>query len=127
MLGLTPQLGRLLNPDDDREPGSGRVAVLSYDYWRRRFGERADVMGQSILVNGQALAIVGVAPRGFHGTTRWPAPVILRADLDARGRSSRDGKGSTDRRSYWAYLFARLKPGIDIEPARATFNAQYPH
>ena len=88
VLGLTPQIGRLLNPDDDREPGSGRVVVLSYDYWRRRFGERADVIGQSIVVNGQALAIVGVAPRGFHGTTTARPSPHVRADLDARGDRS---------------------------------------
>jgi len=124
VLGLTPHLGRLLNHDDDREPGSGRVVVLSYDYWRRRFGERADVIGQSVLVNGQALAIVGVAPRGFHGTTLGGRP-LLYVPISMREAIVPRWKGLDNRRSYWAYLFARLKPGIEVEPARATFNAQY--
>ncbi len=124
VLGLTPQIGRLLNQNDDRQPGSGRVAVLSYDYWRRRFGERADVIGQSILVNGQPLAIVGVAPRGFHGTT-LPGRPLMYVPISLREAIVPRWKGLDNRRSYWAYLFARLKPGTEIEPARATFNAQY--
>jgi putative ABC transport system permease protein len=124
VLGLTPYLGRLLNHDDDREPGTGRVVVLSYDYWRRRFGERADVIDQSILVNGQALVIVGVAPRGFHGTTLGGRPVMY-VPISMREAIVPRWKGLDNRRSYWAYLFARLKPAIEVEAARATFNTQY--
>ena len=67
----------LLGPDDDREQGGGHVVVLSEDYWRRRFGGRADVINQPLLVNGQALTIVGVAPRGFHGTTIGVRPLYF--------------------------------------------------
>jgi predicted permease len=124
VLGLTPHLGRLLNRDDDREPGSGRVAVLSHDYWRRRFGERSDIVNQTVLVNGQPLTIVGVAPTGFHGTTLGDRPLMY-VPLAMREVIVPRWKGLDNRRSYWAYLFARLKPGITVEQARATFNAQY--
>jgi predicted permease len=124
VLGLTPHLGRLLNRDDDREPGNGRVAVLSYDYWRRRFGERPDIVDQTVLVNGQTLTIVGIAPKEFHGTTLGDRPLIY-VPLSMREAIVPRWKGLDNRRSYWAYLFARLKPGITVEQARATFNAQY--
>ena len=124
VLGLTPHVGRLLSRDDDREPGSGRVAVLSYDYWRRRFGERSDIVDQTMLVNGQALTIVGVAPKGFHGTTLGGRPLMY-VPISMREAIVPRWKGLDNRRSYWAYLFARLKPGVQVEHARATFNTQY--
>ena len=124
VLGLTPHLGRLLGPDDDRQPGSGQVVVLSYDYWQRRFGARSDVIGQPVRVNGQPMTIVGVAPQGFHGTTFGERPRIF-VPISMREHVVPRWKGLDDRRSYWAYLFARLKPGVSEEQARTIFNGQY--
>src|SRR5687768_8014328 len=124
VLGLTPHLGRLIGPDDDRQPGSGHVAVLSYDYWQRRFGARSDVIGDPVRVNGQPMTIVGVAPQGFHGTTFGERPRIY-VPISMREHVVPRWKGLDDRRSYWAYLFARLKPGVSAEQARTIFNGQY--
>src|SRR5687768_702130 len=124
VLGLTPHLGRLIGPDDDRQPGSGHVAVLSYDYWQRRFGARSDVIGDPVRVNGQPMTIVGVAPQGFHGTTFGERPRIY-VPISMREHVVPRWKGLDDRRSYWAYLFARLKPDISAEQARTIFNGQY--
>lgn len=72
--GLRPALGRLLNDDDDREPGAHPVAVLSYDYWTRRFGRNPKVVGSTVRitrkygVGGDIFEIVGVANSGFNGT-----------------------------------------------------------
>jgi hypothetical protein len=117
VLGLTPALGRLLTPDDDKTPGESHVVVLSYAYWQRRFGEDSGVLDQPLIVNGQTMTIVGVAPRGFDGTTLGFKPVVF-APITMRG-FSQPFKGFDNRRSYWAYLFARLKPGVSIEQARA--------
>ena len=65
VLGLQPALGRLLGPGDDGTIGEPHIVVLSHDYWRTRFGESRDVLNQPVVVNGQPLTIVGVAPRGF--------------------------------------------------------------
>src|SRR5258705_384738 len=65
VLGLVPQVGRLIGPDDDR---SGRaVAVVSDGYWRRRFGGRPDIVGSVVLVRGLPVTIVGVTPPSFFG------------------------------------------------------------
>ena len=51
--------------------------MLSHDYWRTRFGESRDVLNQPLVVNGQPLTIVGVAPRGFQGTTLGANPHVF--------------------------------------------------
>jgi predicted permease len=123
VLGLTAAVGRLLGPEDDRTPGESHVVVLSYRYWQRRFAADPAVVGQPLVVNGQTMTIVGVAPSGFDGTTTG-----LKADLFApitmRG-FSQPFKGFDNRRMYWAYLFARLKPGVTIEQARAALDTPY--
>ena len=65
-LGLSPALGRLLEPADDR-PGAPLVAVISYGYWERQFASNRDVIGLSITVDNHPVMIVGVSPRGFQG------------------------------------------------------------
>src|SRR5215468_3922855 len=66
--GLTPAAGRLFNEDDDRTRGSSPYAVLSYEYWTRRFARHGNVIGKSFRVDGRIYTIVGVAPKGFTGT-----------------------------------------------------------
>ena len=89
VLQLTPALGRLLGPEDDRAVGESRVVVLSHAYWATRFASNPDALNQQIIVNGQTLTIVGVAPRGFDGTTMGSKPTGVRADHLAR----HDGAG----------------------------------
>ncbi len=67
LLGIHPALGRFFRPpggDDARTPAE---LVLSYAYWASHFGERRDVVGATVKVNGRPFTIVGVTPRRFHG------------------------------------------------------------
>jgi predicted permease len=124
VLGVTPQRGRLISDRDEREQGGGYVAVLSDEYWRRRFAAREDVIDKTLVVNGQSLTIVGVAPRGFTGTTIGARPQVF-VPASMREIIVPRWKGLDNRRSYWAYLFARLKPGISREQAREALNRLY--
>src|SRR4029077_16707002 len=65
VLGLTAATGRLLTPEDDRAPGESHVVVLGYTYWQNRFALDPGVVNQTLIVNGQTMTIVGVAPKGF--------------------------------------------------------------
>jgi predicted permease len=65
-LGLVPIAGRLLAPDDDR-PGASPAAVITDNYWARRFGRDPGVIGRPLLVEGVPVTIVGVSPPGFSG------------------------------------------------------------
>jgi len=123
VLRLQPAAGRLLTPDDDKTPGESHVVVLSYAYWQRRFAEDPSILGQPLVVNGQSMTVVGVAPRGFDGTTLGVKPAVF-APITMRG-FSQPFKGFDNRRSYWAYLFARLKPGVSIEQARTMLATPY--
>lgn len=124
VLGVQPALGRLLGPDDDRNIGAHFVTVLSHGYWTTRLGANPGVLNDTIIVNGQAMTIVGVAPRGFNGTTLGNEPKLF-VPISMRGLMSPGWKGFDDRRSYWAYLFARLKPQTSIDQARAAMNGLY--
>jgi predicted permease len=124
VLGLTPALGRLFTPDDDKTVGTHFVVVLSHDYWRTRFAMSQTILNETLVVNGQAMTIVGVAPRGFNGTTLGDTPDIF-VPLTMRGLMQPGFNGFQNRRQYWAYLFARLKPGVSIEQATVAINGPY--
>jgi predicted permease len=124
VLGLEPALGRLLGPDHDKTIGTNSVAVVSHAYWVTRLGANPTVLHQTVLVNGQPMTIVGVAPRGFAGTTIGSEPqVFVPITMSA---VMPDGYDAFDnRRSYWVYLFARLRPGVSIVQARSGINQHY--
>ena len=124
VLGLQPALGRLLGPADDQTIGGHFVAVLSYGYWESRLGSDPAVLDSTIIVNGQSMTVVGVAPRGFVGTTLGSNPQVF-VPISMRGLVNPGFNGFDNRRSYWAYLFARLKPGVTMEQANAAINAVY--
>jgi len=65
-LGTATAMGRTLAPADDR-PSGAPVAVVSDDYWSRRFGKGADILGRTLTFGDTVYDIVGVAPRGFLG------------------------------------------------------------
>src|SRR5205823_4815124 len=66
VLGVDPSLGRALTSDDD-QPGRPAVAVISYDYWKRKFAQDPSVAGKTITLKEIPFAIVGVAPARFRG------------------------------------------------------------
>jgi predicted permease len=123
-LGVQPALGRLLTPADDRAPGTHFVVVLSHAYWRTSFDESPDVIDQPLTVNGHQMTIVGVAPRGFSGTVLGAEPKVF-VPISMSEQMIPNFKAVEDRRTYWIYLFARLKPGVAIDQARSGINVPY--
>lgn len=125
VLQLTPALGRLIGPQDEPKVGEGHVAVLSYDYWQNNFGRDPAVLGKILTVNGQPLTVIGVAPEGFTGTTLGQRPQVF-VPLTMRWLMEPFfPEGGQNRQQYWAYLFARLKPGVTIEQAESAINGPY--
>ena len=118
VLGVGAALGRVFTPADDRTPGGHPLAVLGYDFWRRRFLGRADVVGQPVLINGQPFTVIGVAARGFYGlelgvSSDVYVPVTMQPQLGPAWLKI------DDRRFRWVQVYARLQPGASAERAQA--------
>jgi putative ABC transport system permease protein len=124
ILGVRAEIGRLLDDNDDSTPGTHFVTVLSHAFWTSKLGGTPSVLNDTIIVNGQSLTIVGVAARGFKSTTLGTEPEVF-VPISMREQLSPGWKGFEDRRSYWAYLFARLKPGVSIDQARTAMDGVY--
>src|SRR5262245_18749477 len=67
VLGVPMMLGRGFTPDDDRADADSFVAVISHAYWTQKFGGAPDVLGKTLLVQGQPVTIVGVTAPAFKG------------------------------------------------------------
>jgi predicted permease len=119
LFGLEPALGRLLTPADDRGPGTGPYAVLSWDYWNHRFGRDPQVLGRSLHIADQTFEIIGVGPRDFTGTEKGTVTDVF-LPVNMNSLASRD---SVD----WHRTFLLLKPGVnpatDLEPLRQHLSA----
>ncbi|HKW68621.1 MAG TPA: ABC transporter permease [Terriglobales bacterium] len=110
-LGLGTIAGRDFTPDDDR-PNAPPVALISYGLWRSRFGASSAAIGQLISVDGKPVRVVGILPPDFEMPTLTPADLLLPQRIDWNQQKSQP-TGRVLR------CFARLKPGVSIEQARA--------
>jgi predicted permease len=124
VLGARPHIGRLFTQSDDTMPGGHPVAVVSYGYWTRRFGADPTVLNQTITVNNHPMTIVGVTARGFTGIDVGSAsdvlvPVMMKAQMTPTWNDL------DNRRSRWLNVFARLKPGVTIDQAKASMDVVY--
>ena len=123
-LGVQPALGRVFGVGDDVNIGEHSVAVLSYNYWENRLGKDPSVLNQTLIINGRPMTVVGVAARGFDGTTMGSQPDVF-VPLTMRGEMESWFQQFDSRTSYWAYVFGRLKPGVTLEQADQEINTVY--
>jgi predicted permease len=125
-LGVPAVVGRVF--DGRTEPAEGAIpqAVISHEFWQRRFGGAADVIGRPIALRGGVVSIVGVAPASFFGETvgerpdAW-APLAMQATVLPGRDWLRDAPGSVEK-VMWLHLFGRLGPGVTLERAQASAN-----
>jgi putative ABC transport system permease protein len=118
VLGVQPALGRLLVASDDTVANANPVAVLSFDYWQRRFGSDPAIVNQSVLVNGHPFTVIGVAQRGFHSVVMGDTPKLF-APMTMQSQVMPGSDSLEDRRYSWINVVARLKPGVSREQAEA--------
>ena len=119
LLGGRPIMGRTFRSDEDRIPAASRVAVISYDFWQRRFGNDSSLVGKSIRFNNQNTEVIGILPKGFYGldpdTEVWipfsTLPLFEQSELlDKRG-------------ARWHNVLARLKPDVTIQQAHSAMSS----
>jgi predicted permease len=118
MLGIKPYLGRLLTPDDDRNPGAHPVAVLSHATWVKRFGADPNAVGRRVELNGARYTVIGVAPPGFNGTEKlvrcdvW-VPMMMQPQIE------RSYPSLNQRWAENMFVLGRLQPGVSVAQAEA--------
>jgi putative ABC transport system permease protein len=121
VLGVRPALGRLLTPGDDRVAGGHPVVVLAHAYWTTRFGSDPSVIGQTLILNGQSMTVLGVAAAGFSGTTTTEQSQLF-VPLAMAGTM----RGPSEQRNdHWLYLTARLEPGFTRDRAQTVINGPF--
>ncbi len=124
-LGVQPLLGRLLTQADDEKPGAHPVAVLSYDYWQRRFGGDPAIVGGKLILNNHPMTVVGITPPGFYGTdlaevTDIRVPMMMATVFRPVPANRLQNSGH-----QWMEVLARLKPGMARDQAQARLDVLY--
>ena len=117
IFGLVPATGRLLSDADDEAPGAHAVAVLSYDFWTRRFGNDPNIVGRTFRDGSNVYQIVGVAPRGFTGTE--PGRLV-----DVFAPSTMNVQALDSPGWGWFRMWVRPKNGVTPEQVRAAMQAR---
>src|SRR5919199_1282433 len=118
VLGVRPQLGRVLTPADDVKGCGSPGAVISHAFWKREFGGDPSVVGRRLTLEGQPFEIVGVTPASFFGPEigrSYDVAVPLCAEALGGGENSLLASGT----SWWLTVMGRLKPGWTPERAAA--------
>ena len=124
VLGVGAAVGRVITPEDDRLRAGHPVAVLSYEYWRTRFGGDTGVIGKTIVVNNYPLTIIGVSQAGFDGVDIGYAPSV-RVPMMMKAHMTPQWDDLDNRRSRWTNVFGRLKPGVTPEQAKAALQPYF--
>jgi putative ABC transport system permease protein len=112
ILGVSPVLGRDFTAADNK-PGAEKVILLSYDAWKRDFAADAQVVGQTLRVNGRPATVIGVMPAGFK------FPVDEEIWIPFYNEFPRVPRGDLATRSV--AIMGRLKPGVTLSEANTEF------
>jgi putative ABC transport system permease protein len=119
-----PELGRTIGPDDD-QPGRDKVVVLSHSLWLSMFGGRADILNQSMPLNGERYQVIGVMPAGFEyprdSDVLYGLAVIKATQIWVPLALTPQQKA--DRDDFNGNAIARLSPGVSRAQAQAEMRA----
>ena len=111
-LGVSPVLGRNFLPEEDRQGGNTRVAVVTHGFWQRRLGGEPGIIGRTLALNGASYSVIGVLPQTFA----WTIPNLdLVVPLAADPGQSRG--------DHQMLVFGLLKPGFSLQQANDDLHA----
>ena len=111
-LGTRPMLGRVFVPEE-ATTGKNSVVVLSYAFWRQRFGADSSIVGRELSLNGRKYMVVGVMPERFQ--LRYPLPEAS----DLWRPMILEGETLANRQAHYLYVFGRLRRDVSIERAQS--------
>ncbi|HEX2666730.1 MAG TPA: ABC transporter permease [Candidatus Acidoferrum sp.] len=108
--GLRPAAGRLFTEDDDRTPGDPAYAVLSNEYWTRRFGRDPNAVGRTFRMDNRIFTVIGVSPKGFTGTEPGTMIDVFVPTMMHEGVTHSDWS--------WFRTLAVMRPGVRVDTVR---------
>ncbi len=114
VLGTRPAVGRVFGRGEEF-PAAGGVALVSHGFWLTRFGGDASLIGRTVTIDGVALEVVGVGPRGFRGVSGAADVFVPVAGL----ATMRGARRVTNAWSHWLYGIGHLRAGVSVEEAQA--------
>jgi putative ABC transport system permease protein len=131
LLGVEPELGRTILPEEDRA-GAPKVVLISHGLWHRRFGGDPGVIGEAILIDQEPFTVIGVMPPGFEAPSPWlvgkKTDVWFSLCLPPINEPLLE-----NRDVHWMVAIGRLKDGVSIDEAQGEMNliasrleAEYP-
>jgi predicted permease len=120
-LGIVPAVGRLFTPEDDVNRSGHPYVVLNFSYWKSRFGGDPRIVGTTLVLNNYKMTVVGVAQEGFDGvelgfSPKIFVPILMQPQIMVGNPEDM----LKERRNRWVNAFGRLKPGVSLEPAKAS-------
>ena len=128
-LGVKPLVGRTFTREDEKGPGSDPYAVISYAYWKKRFGLDISVLGKTIQIHKAFLTVIGVMPPGFFGeTVGQPPDAWLPMMMEPAVKPGRDwlhDDPSKVERVEWLMVAGRLRPGVSEKQAESSLNVLF--
>jgi putative ABC transport system permease protein len=129
VLGIGPQLGRDIRPEEDRAPGIAPIVLISHGLWQRRFGGDPNIIGQTVGLNLVPHTIIGVMPANFRGLTGG-------AEVWVPLMSSSNAGYTVDLNNAWSHSYfavarrkadvSELQAKMDVELIGAQINTLFP-
>jgi predicted permease len=130
VLGAGAAIGRTFTAADEHGPGTAPYAVISYDYWQRRFGGSPSVLDSRIRIGKADLSVIGVAQRHFLGENVGAVPDLwIPLDMQPLIMPGRmwlqDDPGHIAEKVMWLHAIGRLKPGVTRQQAQANVDVVF--
>ncbi|MBI3404936.1 MAG: ABC transporter permease [Acidobacteria bacterium] len=121
VLGVRPALGRVFRSDDDVVPEANPVVVLTYGYWKSRFGGDPSVVNEKVGINGVPMTVVGISAEGFRSVIPGNTPDFF-VPVNMKRSLTPTWDGLAERRVMFLNFFGRLKPGVTPEAAQSSIR-----
>ena len=122
LLGVNAAMGRTLTVDDDRIENPRQVVMLSYACWKNKMGADPGVVGRTLMLDGGAYTVVGVAPAGFTGLMIATEPDMF-VPLTIEWHFTHDADNlRSNRNSYWLIVAGRMRHVGDRRSVQAEMH-----
>jgi predicted permease len=130
VFGVKPAIGRFFTQQDATGTGKDPYAVISYDYWQRRFGGSTEAIGQPIHLYRTTLVVIGVAAKSFRGETVgqnpdvW-LPMLMQSQVEPGWDGLHEDLSQSQDKLMWLHVFGRRKAGVTIAQVQAEVNVLF--